>query len=67
MQEKWMDREQWFVLKARHAGVSARELAQQYGLEELRCYIDRSRREIDKKRGWNFGEKVADTHVQSGR
>src|SRR5579872_1986222 len=67
MQEKWMDREQWFVLKAKHAGVSARELAQQYGLEELRSYIDRSRREIDKKRGWKFGEKVADTQVPVGR
>jgi hypothetical protein len=57
VQEKWMDREQWFVLKAKRPGVSARELAKKYGMEELRDYIDRSRREIDKKRGWPFGTK----------
>ena len=50
MQEKWMEREGWFVLKAKRPGVSARELAKQHGLEELRDYIDRSRREIDKMR-----------------
>ena len=43
--------EQWFVLKAKRAGVSARELARQYGMEELRPYINRSRCEIDKCRG----------------
>jgi beta-ureidopropionase len=57
MQEKWMDREQWFVLKAKRPGVSARELARQYGLEELRDYITRSNREIDKMRGWPFAGK----------
>jgi hypothetical protein len=57
MQEKWMDREQWFVLKAKRPGVSARELAKKYGMEELRDYIDRSRREIDRKRGWPFRTK----------
>ena len=51
VQEKWLDREQWFVLKAKRPGVSARALARQYGLEELRDYIDRSRREIDKMGG----------------
>lgn len=59
-QEKWMDREQWFVLKAKRPGVSARELAQQYGLEELRDYIDRSRREIDRMRGWPFAGKTVE-------
>jgi predicted amidohydrolase len=58
-QESWMDREQWFVLKAKRPGVSARKLARQYGLEELRDYIDRSRREIDKLRGSSFAESVA--------
>jgi predicted amidohydrolase len=53
-QEKWMDCESWFVLKAKRPGVSARELARQYGLEELRDYLDRSRREIDSMRGWKF-------------
>jgi hypothetical protein len=58
MQEMWMDREQWFVLKARRPGVSARALARQYGLEELRDYVNRSRREIDKMRGWPFVDKT---------
>jgi predicted amidohydrolase len=54
-QEKWLDREQWFVLSATQPGVSARGLARQYGLEELRDYIQRSRRAIDTKRGFDFG------------
>jgi len=53
-QEKWMPMEGWFVLKAKRPGVSARELARQYGLEELAHYINRSRCEIDKCRGWEF-------------
>ncbi len=55
MQEKWLEREQWFVLKAKRAGVSARKLAKEYGLEELRTYIHRSRREINKRRGQPVG------------
>jgi hypothetical protein len=58
VQEKWMELEQWFVLKAKQPGVSARELARQYDLEELRHYIDRSRLAIDKRRGWQFAEKA---------
>jgi predicted amidohydrolase len=50
-QAKWLDREQWFVLEATQPGVSARALAKQYGLEELRDYLSRSRREIDQRRG----------------
>jgi hypothetical protein len=57
-QEKWMKLEQWFVLKAKRQGVSARALAKQYGLEELRHYLDRSRRAIDARRGWQFEAKV---------
>jgi predicted amidohydrolase len=57
-QEQWMEREQWFVLRAKRPGVSARALARQYGLEELREYIDRSRRDIDRMRGWPFAEKT---------
>lgn len=57
-QEQFMQREQWFVLRARRPGVSARALAREYGLEELRDYINRSRRDIDKMRGWAFAEKV---------
>ena len=58
VQEKWMEREQWFVLKVKRKGVSARKLARQYGLEELRDYINRSRREIDRRRGWSFAEET---------
>jgi hypothetical protein len=53
-QEKWLDLEAWFILKAKRPGVKARELARQYGLEELPHYINRSRCEIDKCRGWEF-------------
>lgn len=57
-EDRWLDREQWFVLRATRAGVSARRLARRYGMEELRDYISRSRREIDRRRGWGFAEKV---------
>jgi hypothetical protein len=64
-QEKWLDREQWFVLAATQPGVSARALAKQYGMEELRDYLTRSRREIDKMRGWRFaGEAAGKTDSQ---
>jgi predicted amidohydrolase len=52
--EKWLPMEGWFVLRAKRPGVSARELARRYGLEERRPYINRSRCEIDKLRGWQF-------------
>ena len=53
-EEIFMEREQWFVLKAVKPGVSVRETAKKYGMEELRDYKERSRREIDKMRGWRF-------------
>jgi predicted amidohydrolase len=53
-QEKWLPLEGWFVLRAKKPGVSARKLAAEYGLEELRHYINRSQCEIDKCRGWEF-------------
>jgi len=58
VQEKWMELESWFVLKAKRPGVSARALARQYGLEELRHYIERSQVAIDKRRGWEFAAKA---------
>lgn len=58
-QESWMKLEQWFVLKAKRPGVSARALAREYGLEELRHYLERSRVAIDSRRGWEFTAKVA--------
>jgi predicted amidohydrolase len=54
-----MPREQWFVLKAKKVGVSARSLAKEYGLEELTDYQSRSRKEIDKKRGFSFQNKLS--------
>jgi predicted amidohydrolase len=53
-EEKWMPLEGWFVLKAKRPGVSAREVARKYDLEELRHYLNRSRCEIDKCRGWEL-------------
>ncbi|MEM7031725.1 MAG: carbon-nitrogen hydrolase family protein, partial [Chloroflexota bacterium] len=49
--EQWLEREQWFVLRAKRPGVSVRALARDYGLEELRDYKRRSRQEIDQMRG----------------
>jgi hypothetical protein len=49
--EQWLTREQWFVLRAKRPGVSARALAREYELEELRDYITRSCRAIDTMRG----------------
>jgi predicted amidohydrolase len=57
-QEKWMELESWFVLRAKRPGASARKLARQYGLEELRNYVERSRLAIDTRRGWEFEESV---------
>jgi hypothetical protein len=42
------------VLKAKRLGVSARDPARKHDLEELRHYLNRSRCEIDKCRGWEF-------------
>jgi len=57
MQEKYMERDEWFVLKAKRPGVSARELARNYGLEELRDFISHSRWLIGQRRGGEFTEK----------
>ena len=52
-----MPREEWFVLEAKRPGVSARQLAHEYGLEELRAYKDRSRIGIDALRGFSFSQR----------
>jgi hypothetical protein len=59
MMEKYLEREEWFVLKAKRPGVSARALARTYGLEEHRDLIAQCRLSIDKRRGWDFAAKVA--------
>jgi predicted amidohydrolase len=56
-QELHMEREEWFVLRASRPGISARETAKKYGIEELRDYQNHSRREIDRMRGWSFAAK----------
>ena len=48
--ERHLPREQWFILRAKRPGVSARALASAYGMEELSHYIGRSRRQIDETR-----------------
>jgi len=53
-EEKWLPMEGCFILKAKRPGVSARAVARQYGLEERRPYLNRSRSEVDKARGWQF-------------
>jgi predicted amidohydrolase len=58
IQEVHMLPEQWFILKSVSPGTSAQKTAKEYGLEELRDYRDRSRRSIDKMRGFKFAEKV---------
>jgi predicted amidohydrolase len=45
-----MPREEWFVLRAKKPEVSARCLANEFEMEELTDYQDRSRREINQKR-----------------
>lgn len=64
-QEQWLRLEQWFVLRAKARGVSARELSRTYGLEELRHYLDRSRVAIDERRGWEFAKGPAPRTAQS--
>jgi predicted amidohydrolase len=49
--EKWLRREQWFVLRARTEGASVKDLAARYGMEPLSRYKRRSRQEIDALRG----------------
>jgi predicted amidohydrolase len=57
-QEVYMPREAWFVLKAKKTGESARRLAKEYGIEELVDYQNRSRKEVDRRRGYSFTEKL---------
>jgi predicted amidohydrolase len=50
----YLTREAWFTLKAVAPGVSAKKIAAEYGMEELRAYKNRSLNEIDKMRGFKF-------------
>lgn len=53
-QDIWLEREQWFTLRALSPGVSVKKIAAEYGMEELTAYKNRSRIEIDKMRGFKF-------------
>lgn len=48
--EQWLEKEQWFVLRSVKPEVSARTLAREYGLEELREYKRRSRLQLQEMR-----------------
>lgn len=54
-----MEAEQWFVLRARKGGISARRLAAEYGLEELPAYVRRSLDFIDDVRAGQRGGAVS--------
>lgn len=58
IQDKYIERDGWFVLKAKRPGVSARELARSYGLEELRDFIEHCRQIVDHRRGWVYAQKA---------
>lgn len=52
--EQYLPREAWYVVKAIRPGVSVRKLAREFGLEELRDYIHRSRLAIGQKRASQY-------------
>jgi predicted amidohydrolase len=57
-EEKYMEREDWFVLRAKRPGVSSREIARSYGLVEKGELVRRARKLIDDRRGWAFSQRV---------
>ncbi len=57
VEEKYMEREDWFVLRAKRPGVSSRDLAREYGLVEKAELVRRARKITDKRRGWAFSQK----------
>jgi predicted amidohydrolase len=58
VQDKYIERDGWFVLKAKRSGVSARALARSYGLEELRDFIEHCRQICDHRRGWVYANRL---------
>jgi predicted amidohydrolase len=58
VEEKYMEREDWFVLRAKRPGVSSRELAKSYGLVEKAELVRRARKLIDDRRGWAFAQRI---------
>jgi hypothetical protein len=60
-EEKYMEREDWFVLRAKRPGVSSREIAANYGLVEKAELVRRARKLDDERRGWAFSQRVLST------
>lgn len=58
VEEKYMEREDWFVLRAKRPGVSSRDLAKSYGLVEKAELVRRARKLIDDRRGWAFAQRT---------
>lgn len=56
VQEHWYDMESWWVLRAVKPGVRVRDLCKKYGIETLREYQRRSRRQINEAR--EKGERI---------
>ena len=54
IESEWFPREGWFTLQSVVSGISAREVAAEYGIEELPLYKKRSVIQIDEKRGFKF-------------
>ena len=52
--DRFLDFEQWFVLKANRPGVNILSIAEKYGLEDHRDFIKRSRAEMDRRRGFTL-------------
>jgi predicted amidohydrolase len=52
--DKYLELEQWFVLKAKRPGVNMLSIAKKYGLEDHRDYVLRSRAEMDRRRGFSL-------------
>lgn len=50
IEDKRLDRESWFILRALRAGISSRELAARYGLQELNSYQEAADYEIEVRR-----------------
>jgi predicted amidohydrolase len=67
VQANYIERDGWFVLQARRPGVSARELARSYGLEELRDFIEHCRQICDHRRGWVYANRLYQKPLASRR
>jgi hypothetical protein len=59
--DKYLDLEQWFVLKAKRPGVDVLSISKQYGLEEHRDYVIRSRAEMTRRRGFSLVQSAPTT------